>query len=214
MLVVYANTVGAPRLLLDVLRAVHADRVLSYKTHRAYRERLGVPLVDDYDAEEERTRLNAMLQALDSDGGPDHGLIRVGHASGLAQLDQALGGGMTDPGEWEPAQGLEGIVIEPVFPSASESKRLKRALGDAVSSGDRDAIEDAENDIMQAGLHSVGGLTVAGVDGKESVISLTEYELEAFRACGLHVWLLSAIYHLWSLDRGKAYRSGVAQQAT
>lgn len=213
MLVVFANTVGAPRPLQDVLRERHEDRLLAHASRKAYRAKTGAPEVDDYDVEEERTRLSAMLASLDADGAPDLALLMLGHEAGAVQIARAREES-TPPGPWEPVAGLDGILIEPIFPAASKTKALRRAMGDAVNAGSQEASDAAEDAILRAGIKSLSGLPVAGADMPMTVVGLDDDTLEAFRACGLHVWLLVATLHLWGIERGKAWRSGVAQQAT
>jgi hypothetical protein len=205
MLIVYPGAIGPRRLLVDVLREQHADRVLSYKTERDFREKNGVPLADDVDFAAEERRAAALGEAAQQ--GNLH-LLRLGYQAGLLATANAP----QDPGEWVAPDGLEGLHLEPVFPSAADTRRMRRALGDAYEAGDIEALHCAEDAIVRAGCKALWGLTVvddAGEHHGQVVRDFSDSDLEAFRAAGLLTWVLSAVLFLWGLPRGKAWRSGV-----
>ena len=210
MLVVYPGAVGPRRLLVDVLREQHADRVLAFKAERDYREKNGVPLADDVDFAAEEKRAAALGEAAQQG---NLTLLRLGYQAGLLATANAP----QDPGEWVAPDGLEGLHLEPVFPAAAETRRLRRALGDAYEAGDIEALHRAEDAIVRAGCRAISGLTVVDADGwhhDQVAREFSDDDLEAFRSSGLLTWVLSAVLFLWGLPRGKAWRSGVPPQAT
>jgi hypothetical protein len=204
MLVVMANTVGPKRPLLDILAAAHADRVLAYETDRASREKRGAPATEDIDWTIEEQRVSALVEVV---AAKDAATARDGYEAGFLSVSVAP----QHPGPWEPPAGLEGVEVRIIFPAGGVTRDLRRAMSAAVEANDIEALLAAQDAIIRAGVKDVYGLTIADADGEhrnQVVREFSDDELEAFRACHLLPWLLSAVLYSWGLPRGKAWRSG------
>jgi len=215
MLIVLPGTIGPTRRLLDVLREQHDDRRNAWKLDHEFREKHGIPSTPDIDWVEEEKRVKALLEVIELQ---DPNLARLGHQAGVLAMSAAP----TDPGEWKAFDELDGITIRPRHLSASESKSLRLAWGDALRAGDRAAADAAENALVARAIAVVGGLRVLDEDGNEKPVT-ESIELAAadrdqlfasFREASLLPWLLSSALYLQALPAGKAMRSGVQPPPT
>jgi len=211
MLVVLPGSVGPRRRLVDVLREQHSDRVEAWKLDVAFREKHGIPSTPDIDWAEERRRAAAITVAVERE---DPALVRLGATAALTAMSPAP----QDPGEFVEPEGLGDVVIAPRFVSARKMRELRTTWAQALSAGDRDATEAAEDAIVDACIGDIEGLqyvarSVAGSTASpESVGAETQHE--AWRAAGLTPWLLVAALYLQGLPSGKAWRSGVRLPTT
>lgn len=203
MLVVLPGSVGPRRRLVDVLREQHNDRVEAWKLDVAFREKHGIPVTPDIDWAEERRRVAALAVAVERE---DPALVRLGATAALTAMSPAP----QDPGEFVEPEGLGDVHIKPRFVSAREMRELRTAWAQALSAGDREAVELAENAIISDCIDVIEGLEYS--DGIE--VDPDVFEYDAFRAAGLTPWLLVAALYLQGLPSGKAWRSGVRLPTT
>jgi hypothetical protein len=203
MLVVLPGSVGPRRRLVDVLREQHNDRVEAWKLDVAFREKHGIPSTPDIDWAEERRRAAAITVAVERE---DPALVRLGATAALTAMSPAP----QDPGEFVEPEGLGDVHIKPRFVSAREMRELRTAWAQALSAGDREAVELAENAIIGDCVDVIEGLEYS--DGIE--VDPDVFEYDAFRAAGLTPWLLVAALYLQGLPSGKAWRSGVRLPTT
>jgi hypothetical protein len=208
MLVVLPGSVGPRRRLVDVLREQHNDRVEAWKLDVAFREKHGIPSTPDIDWAEERRRAAAITVAVERE---DPALVRLGATAALTAMSPAP----QDPGEFVEPEGLGDVVIAPRFVSARKMRELRTAWAQALSAGDREATEQAENRIIDCCIATIDGLQYTAAPVGDDVGNPSNaHELEAWRAAGLTPWLLVAALYLQGLPSGKAWRSGVRLPTT
>jgi hypothetical protein len=203
MLIVLPGSVGPRRRLVDVLRAQHNDRVDAHKLDVAYREKHGIPSTPDIDWGEERRRIAAIAQAVEQE---DPALVRLGAMAALTAMSAAP----QDPGPFVEPEGLGDVVVSPRVVSARTWREMRAAYAAALEANDREAVERAENNVLDECIERIEGLQYS--DGEAG----NEYQLEhsAFRAAGLTPYLLVAVFYLQSLPSGKAWHSGVQPLTT
>jgi hypothetical protein len=122
MLVVLPGSVGPRRLLVDVLREQHNDRVEAWKLDVSFREKHGIPVTPDIDWAEERRRAAAITVAVERE---DPALVRLGATAALTAMSAAP----QDPGEFVEPEGLGDVVVAPRFVSARKMRELRTAWG-------------------------------------------------------------------------------------
>jgi hypothetical protein len=208
MLVVIPNTVGPSRRLVDVLRARHDDEKYAYDSKKKFGEKNGVASTPDIDWEEERTRLKAMLEVVDSH---DAEVFRKGHMAGLLTMAPAP----VDPGVFEEPDDIGDVTVRPRYTSAKRFKTLRDDWARAARGTDEG--NAAEDCLIAECFAEVAGLRVMRSDGTEERSRMGPLEpddLEILRAAGLTPWLLVAALYLTGLSSGKAMRSGVLPPQT
>jgi len=198
-LVVIPGTMLPARPLLGVLREDHEARAADHAMRTAWRLDQGIPSTPDIDWQEQKRRLTAMLELVDSQT-PDAALVALGHQAGLVAMSPAP----KDPGPWVPPAGIEGVSVRPRALSAKDRNRLRSAWQSAVQIGDSEA---AATDLVCAAIAEVSGVEVYG-DAEVKPLALSPDTMAPIWECGLGAYLLTASLHLTSLDPKKALRSG------
>lgn len=208
MLLVAPGSVTPAREINAILRARWEGMREAHRLDQEDRARKGVPVGEDLDWQQEAKRTAALGEAAKAE---DLTALRLGYQAGLYAVTTAV----DDPGDWRPVAGIEGVTVRVQLPDAATSKRLRSAWADAMTTGDEQAQADTARAILDAGLVEVGGLQVVEGEGETPAALQRPWEDETLQLLEpLVPVLLSVVLYLWSLDRGKAWRSGAPPRAT
>jgi hypothetical protein len=212
MLLVAPGAVTPLREINDILEDRHKHDLEAYQADQAHRAKVGAPACDDLDWAEEEVRLRAMLEAVAEQ---DIHRVAAGHMAGALACSQAV----ADPGEWARIADLEGIKIRVRLPAAADTRKLREAWVASSVAGDVEAMFKAQEDIINDGLVEVAG--ICRIDEhwqvetpEELKAPYSQEQVAMLRDAGVLPVLVGAVLHMWRLDRGKAWRSGVRPQAT